>query len=134
MTERERVYAIRIRHDEEKRIFTPDLRYGTYKNISALGCMFTEMTIDDTFMHRDDGLPATVETNGRQTWFRKGKKHRTDGPAVWWPEFPSDIPYKEWCIDGVNFTFDAWCRELKKDPQEILFLKLKYHPDSRDRT
>jgi hypothetical protein len=31
--------------------------------------------------HRDDG-PAVIHASGTQSWYRNGKRHRDDGPAV----------------------------------------------------
>lgn len=71
--------------------------------------------------HRIDG-PAFEYINGDKTWFVHNKCHREDGPAIEW----DDGAYKEWRLNGVVYTFDAWCEELKVTPEEKTLLVLKY--------
>ncbi len=45
--------------------------------------------------HRDDG-PAVISVNGGQYWYQNGKRHRDDGPAVIFAD-----GLKQWYQNGV---------------------------------
>jgi hypothetical protein len=47
-------------------------------------------------LHRDDG-PAIEGANGFQAWYRDGKPHRDDGPAVMWSG-----GLQQWFLDGME--------------------------------
>jgi len=52
--------------------------------------------------HREDG-PAVIYDGGRQKrWYRYGKLHRVDGPAI----ITSDL-VEEWYIDGKRHRLDG---------------------------
>ena len=49
-------------------------------------------------IHRDDG-PAVIHPDGTQYWLKNGKYHRDDGPAVIYPNgvqrgYKDDQPYE----------------------------------------
>jgi hypothetical protein len=46
-------------------------------------------------LHRTDG-PALIYPDGTQKWYRKGHLHRIGGPAVIWAGGG-----KDWWVDGV---------------------------------
>lgn len=48
-------------------------------------------------LHREDG-PAIEWARGSKHWYIEGLKHRTDGPAVKWPNGGL-----EWWVDGKNY-------------------------------
>jgi len=68
--------------------------------------------------HRVDG-PALVRSN-HYLWFIDGKMHRTDGPAF----ITND--YIEWFIDGVKYTFNDWLEQIAATPEEKTMLRLKW--------
>jgi len=49
-------------------------------------------------VHRDDG-PAVLWADGQQEWWRDGKLHRDDGPAVIYVN-----GQQEWYKDGLRYT------------------------------
>lgn len=50
-------------------------------------------TDENEYWHRENG-PAYI-TEELQTWWKHGKRHRIDGPAV-----DSNNGYKEWWVNG----------------------------------
>ncbi len=57
-------------------------------------------------------------------WYKHGLSmvpHREDGPALEWKS-----GNKDWCLNGINYYFEEWCKMLNKTPKEIMILKLKY--------
>ena len=48
-------------------------------------------------LHRTDG-PAVIYENGTQRWYQNNKLHRTDGPAVIFPDGE-----KLWYLNGVIY-------------------------------
>lgn len=64
-------------------------------------------------VHRTDG-PAMIWPNGANTWYCKGKIHREDGPAIW---FPSGT--KEWQINGVRHRIDGPAVEWSNGSKEF---------------
>jgi len=70
--------------------------------------------------HRDDG-PAVEYPDGTKFWYHNGLYHRTDGPAV---EYPDGL--REWWIDGVVYTFSEWIKVSKLSKAEICELVLYY--------
>jgi hypothetical protein len=53
-------------------------------------------------LHRDNDLPAIEWENGSKEWYQHGKSHRLNGPA--WEYSDCGIKYKEWYIEGKNYT------------------------------
>jgi hypothetical protein len=41
--------------------------------------------------------------DGLQSWYRRGYRHRADGPAVTWQDGT-----KRWWLNGGILSFDAW--------------------------
>jgi len=56
-------------------------------------------------IHREDD-PAVEYSDGRKAWYKEGKRHRLDGPAFEYPD-----GYKEWWIEG-NFYSPGILSEL----------------------
>lgn len=50
----------------------------------------------DLLIHRDDGFPAVVYSDGHQEWLHRGLVHREDGPAVIYPDGT-----QEWWVEGM---------------------------------
>ena len=71
-------------------------------------------------LHRIDG-PAIELTNGDKHWYENGKLHRTNGPAI---EFTSGD--KWWYLEGMQCSFDEWCKRSTLTDQQITFLRIKY--------
>jgi hypothetical protein len=51
--------------------------------------------------HREDG-PAIEWANGSKSWWLNGTRHRTDGPAIEWTDDYKDC--KEWWLNGKELT------------------------------
>ena len=47
--------------------------------------------------------------------------HNTVGPALIWNDGEVN-----WFIEDIELSFDEWCKETNKTPEEIVMLKLKY--------
>ena len=45
-------------------------------------------------LHRVDG-PAFIHANGDRSWYRHGKRHREDGPAIEWLSENREVWYKD---------------------------------------
>ena len=48
-------------------------------------------------LHRDDG-PAIEDADGSLHWFKAGQRHRSNGPAIEWPTGRCD-----WYTNGIPF-------------------------------
>lgn len=58
-------------------------------------------------------------------WFRYGKRHREDGPAIEYTE--ETFLSNEWWLHDKNLAFDEWINELSKiDEEHATLMKLKY--------
>ena len=55
----------------------------------------------DGKLHRDDG-PAIESINGYKEYFKDGVTHRDDGPAVIWQDGG-----KQWIVDGKRHRLDG---------------------------
>ena len=71
-------------------------------------------------LHREDG-PAVEWWDGDEEWYLNGKRHRTDGPAV-----IRANGTKWWYLNGGWYTFDKWLEVVNISEQEKIFLKLKW--------
>ena len=81
-----------------------------------------EWITTDGVRHRFDG-PAFIYPNGFEVWHNEcGQIHRDDGPAIIY----SNPNIASWYLGGKRISFDKWCKELRKTPEDILFLKIKY--------
>ncbi len=47
--------------------------------------------------------------------------HREDGPALIWANQPAT-----WWANDHCYSFDTWCKELNKTPEEKLLLQLEW--------
>jgi hypothetical protein len=77
----------------------------------------------DGRLHRTDG-PAVIWPDGSRFWFRHGRMHRTDGPAV---ERPDGT--REWLIDGVHHRDDGPAMEIPATGQSIFYSHGVVHRD-----
>ena len=57
--------------------------------------------------HRTDG-PAVEWADGTKAWYLNGKLHRTDGPAIEWANGD-----KSWYLNGEELTEDEFNRRKK---------------------
>lgn len=55
----------------------------------------------DGRLHRDDG-PAVERPDGRREWWRDGQRHRADGPAIECAD-----GYRSWYLDGQRHRDDG---------------------------
>jgi hypothetical protein len=78
--------------------------------------------------HREDGQ-AIIYPDGSQAWYKDGKLHREDGPAVIWSDGT-----QYWYINGKNITDDItiWAKDrnidlnnLSDDDKIILKIEIK---------
>jgi len=58
--------------------------------------------------HREDG-PAVIYTNGTQYWYKNGKHHREDGPAIIYANGT-----QEWYLNDKKYSRENYYRELHK--------------------
>ena len=59
--------------------------------------------------HREDG-PAVEWDNGFKYWCKNGKLHREDGPAIeYYPEYEHEdcADYREWYLEGKRYS-SSW--------------------------
>lgn len=70
----------------------------------------------DLLIHRDDDEPAVVFWTGRVEWFKKGQRHRDEGPAVITSEST-----KEYWINGeqVNMQEEQLVEEEAEAPESV---------------
>lgn len=57
-------------------------------------------------IHRLDG-PAAVYDNGSVEWYRNGKPHREDGPAIENTSTSASLIVREWYYNGENHREDG---------------------------
>lgn len=80
----------------------------------------------DGKLHREDG-PAIKYKTSYKAWFIHGLKSREDGPAVEWADGG-----KEWWLNGVEYTeekFNHWLE--KKKLNEKLHQELEEKPKQK---
>lgn len=77
----------------------------------------------------DEGLPnrifgpAIVYPDGSYAWYRHGKLHRTDGPAVQHSDGTREFHLNTtWTGNDV----DIWLKNINATDEEKVMLKLKY--------
>jgi hypothetical protein len=59
---------------------------------------------------------------GVKEWFMNDKRHRTDGPAIEWPDGT-----KEWFLNDRHYpSFDDWLEAVDATEQGKISLKLKW--------
>jgi hypothetical protein len=68
-------------------------------------------TDDDGLLHRDNG-PAIQMKNGKQEWFKHGKRHRLDGPAIIYKNYDNDN--NKWWIEDQEYSKDQWKESIKE--------------------
>lgn len=59
--------------------------------------------------HREDG-PAIEWDNGFKYWYKNGLQHREDGPAIeYYPEYEHEDleDYREWYLEGKKYS-SSW--------------------------
>jgi hypothetical protein len=65
---------------------------------------------------------------GNILWYNEdGQYHRLDGPAVIFVKsisFPDGIVF--WFVNDKEYTFDKWCKKLRKSDKKKLLLKQQY--------
>ena len=69
-------------------------------------------------LHRTDG-PAIEWPNGNHWWYQNGKKHRTDGPAI---EYSNGDHW--WFLEAVEHSFEEYVNKIYPDdcPKKTLFI------------
>lgn len=79
-------------------------------------------------LHRDGG-PAFIDPKLGEVWYKFGKVHRDDGPAV--IHLNGDCRFY---LDDGGYTFDEWCKILNKSEEDICMLRFRFkiHEFSRD--
>ena len=66
--------------------------------------------------HRDDG-PAVEFANGHKEWLKEGERHRDDGPAI---ELADG--YKSWYLNGIYIEKDNFDYIIKGLRNKLLRL------------
>ena len=97
-----------------------ELRNGKYREHE------TFKWYKDGKLHREDG-PAVIWDSGHKEWYQNGVLHREDGPA-----FEGKNGGQAWFLKGVQYTeeeFKKW--ESKKFLNEKLHSTLKEKPGGR---
>ena len=79
----------------------------------------------DGKQHREDG-PAVEKANGDKFWYKDGKLHREDGPAVEWTNGD-----KEWYKDGKRHREDDPAIEYTNGDKEWYRDGLNYTPEAK---
>lgn len=64
-------------------------------------------------LHRDDG-PAVIKPDGTQEWYKEGKLHRDDGPAVIYT-----FGEEQWYNNGEIHKNSKQLSNLSKNIQEF---------------
>jgi hypothetical protein len=63
-----------------------------------------------------------IDHNGRTIWFNEeGEPHRDNGPAV---IHKSGV--LGWRLNGINYSFNAWCVAANIPDEQKLLLRLQY--------
>lgn len=53
-----------------------------------------------------------VENNkGSVGWFKNGKAHKEDGPAI---TYDSPLLHDVWCLNGISYPKNQWQEEIVK--------------------
>lgn len=106
------------------------IKVNNWKDIPKNFTGIVEFSDGDKFwykegkLHRDDG-PAVEWTNGDEEWYKEGKLHREDGPAG---EYQSGV--KEWWLEGEycnnKIPSNSIILDTYKDQryQKIIFYKV----------
>jgi hypothetical protein len=74
-------------------------------------------------LHRLDG-PAIIYSSGLKYWYKEGKIHRDDGPAI---ESPKGT--KEWCVEGKLHRLDGPAIEFPNERKEWWIEDKLYSPE-----
>jgi hypothetical protein len=63
-----------------------------------------------------------IDLTGNKRWWSNGKVHRTDGPAIEWPD-----GHVQWFLNRQGYTFDTWL-EMNTDltHEQKVIMKLQY--------
>ena len=73
-------------------------------------------------LHRTDG-PAVEFPDGSKLWKLNGKLHRTDGPA-----FEGADGTKYWYLNGVKYTEEKWKEQMKLEQglKDLALIRIKF--------
>jgi hypothetical protein len=71
-------------------------------------------------LHRTDG-PAFEKTDGSKMWWLNGKRHREDGPSSIWSDGS-----REWCLNGDLYTMNSYMEKIGLTEEEKVLFKLKW--------
>jgi len=80
--------------------------------------------------HREDG-PAVEYADGKKYWYKEGNRHREDGPAIECAD-----GRKEYWKNGITWTNEEFCkiglfRGSCKRCSKIFISKIGYNNDTR---
>jgi hypothetical protein len=78
-----------------------------------VGC---EYWLDENNNFHRDNEPALIYLDGTKQWFKHGKYHRLDGPAIinsYLFRKSTTSPILEWYIDGENYSEEDFLRIVK---------------------
>lgn len=72
-------------------------------------------------LHSYDDKPAIVYTHDTKVWYKYGKIHREDGPAIEWVN--GDMQFY---LNNKCYRFDVWIKETPVTDEQRLELIMKY--------
>ena len=86
-----------------------------------------EYQLYDTLLHREDG-PARKRLNGFWSWWKNGKRHRLDGPALININNKSET---NWFIEGIRYSYRDYIATVKPlISDEAYFILILTYGDS----
>jgi hypothetical protein len=62
-----------------------------------------------------------IDKYGRKCWYQNGRRHRTDGPAIEYPDGD-----KHWYIRGVWYDFNDWLNLVDITEVQKTLMRLQY--------
>ena len=79
-------------------------------------------------LHSYNDEPALIYKSGMNVWYRNGKKHREDGPAMY---NPKNEKFTEFFLNGVWHPFEEYLKKIESEEQRIM-LAMKYYKSTSD--
>lgn len=70
-------------------------------------------------VHSDNVMRQIIDNNGIKFIMKGEDYHCENGPAIILVD-----GRKEWWLDGVHYSFEEWCSELKLSKEKCIELKL----------
>jgi len=88
----------------------------------------TERWYKDGKRHREDG-PAVINTAGLERWYKDGKRHREDGPATIYSEGSQYWYLREYYLNGKQIKEEEYLKVLNCPIDELpLYINTELAP------